>query len=191
MSEFAISNLLQNARDGVTKAIMIVPHEHHELHSGSAYYVEGHVALGDTEQLTVKFATPNSSKECHFLWEIRGSGETEIILYEDAVGGMAGGATITPINNRRPSTKTSSMSFVTGMTTSTAVGTQLHHWLSGYEATRPGISATPSGSGREQELVLKSNTTHIGLIISNSTQNVSFRAAWYEHAPAIGPKVAD
>jgi len=192
MSEFAISNLLQNARDGVTKAIMIVDYPHHEIHQGSAYYVEGHALLTDTEQLTVKFSTPDSTKECHFVWHIIGSGETEILLYEDPTGGMSGGTTVPPINNNRNSTRTSSMSFASGVATSTtAKGTQLHHWLSGYEATRPGGSANPSQSGREDELVLKTNSTYLGLIVSNSTQNVSFRAEWYEHAPAVGPKVAD
>ena len=109
MSEWAINNLLQNARDGKTKAISVVDYSNHEIHQGSHYYVEGQTVLTDTEQLTVKFVTPDSEKWCHFEWLVEGSGETEIILYEDAVGGMTGGVTSTAINQDRNSTKLSSM----------------------------------------------------------------------------------
>jgi hypothetical protein len=189
MSEYAIANLLQNARDGVTKAIMVVDYTHHEIHAGSAYYVEGSATLSDTEQLSVKFSTPNSTKRCHFVWEILGTGETEIKLYEDAKGGMAGGSAITVLNHDRESTKSSSMAFRSGVTTSTAVGAKLHDWIVGTVGSKQGF-ATPAMSERGDELILKAGSTYLGIMVSNSTgNNISFRADWYEHAPYPGPKV--
>lgn len=191
MSTFAIANVLQNARDGITKALSVVDYSHHEIHSGSGYYVEGHTALSDTEELNVKFVTPNSAKQCHFVWTIEVTGETEIDLYEDAVGGMAGGTTLTVLNNNRNSTKSSSMAFVSGVTTSTAVGTQLHNWITG-AAGNPSRNVPGNGSERADEIILKTNATYLGRIVSNSTgNNVAFRASWYEHAPDTGLKVAD
>ena len=190
-NSFPITNLLQNARDGVTFAMTVVDYAHHEVHEGSAYYVEGHATLSDTETLTAKITTPDVAKQLHFEWVVQGTGEIDVALYEDATGGMAGGTTIAPVNNNRNSTKGSSVVFVSGCTTSTAVGTQLHNWLSGQAGTKF-VSATPSVAVRADELVLKPNTTHLGEVISNSTgNNVSFRAYWYEHTPKTGLKVAD
>lgn len=194
-NNFPIINLLQNARDGVTKAIMVVDYSHHEVHSGSAFYAEGTTNMSDTEQLAIKIVTPNSAKECHFTWDIAASGVTEILLYEDAVGGMAGGVSVTPLNENRNSTKTSSMALTRGVTTSTAVGVQLHDWISGQVTAGGFFSAdnvSGGGSGRGTEIMLKTNSTYLGIIKSNSTgNNVSFRTAWYEHAPSTGLKVAD
>lgn len=191
MSEYAIANLLQNARDGVTKAIMVVDYAHHEIHAGSAYYVEGAVRLTDTQQLTVKFSTPNSSRRAHFTWEILGTGECEILLYEDARGGMAGGTLRTVFNHDRESTKGSSMAVRSGVTTSTAVGAKLHDWIVGTEGSKQGF-AIGAASQRQNEIILKAGSTYLGMVVSNSTgNNVSFRADWYEHAAYTGLKVAE
>jgi len=191
MSQFAIANVLQNARDGVTKALSVVDYSHHEIHEGSHYYVEGSQSLSDTEQLVVKFTTPNSAKRCYFRWDISVSGESEILLYEDAVGGMAGGSAISALNSDRSSTKSSSMAFVSGVTTSTGVGAKLHDWLIGTVGSKTG-NVTPGRANRDDEILLKPNAVYLGVVASNSTgNNVSFRADWYEHAPASGVKVAD
>ena len=190
-NSFPITNLLQNARDGVTFAMTVVDYVHHEVHEGSAYYTEGHVTLSDTEQLTVKYSVPPGPKQIHFEWLIQGTGEMDLGLWEDAVGGMTGGLITTPINNNRNSTKAATMVVTSGVTTSTAVGTRVHTWLSGQAGTKF-VSATPSAAHRADELVLKEGSTYIGRIISNSTgNNISFRAYWYEHTPKTGLKVAD
>ncbi len=194
MSEFAITNLLQNARDGVTKAIGIIDYPHHEIHSGSAFYIEGHTTMSDTQEFWAKLTTPDTAKEMHLTWTIAASGPTDIVFYEDAAGGMTGGSSMSPINQYRGSTKGSSAKFVGGLaTTSTAVGTQLGNWSIGGISGRANNQNIAGGAGdRKDELILKPNTTYIRGFISNSTGNtVSFRATWYEHAPDAGVKVSD
>ena len=190
MNSFPLINLLQNARDGNTFALSVVDYEHHEIHAGSHYYVEGTANLTDTEQFTAKFVAP-SGKQAHLVWDIYATGQVEVLLYEDAVGGMAGGSTHTPINSNRNSTKAANLIFVSGPTTSTGVGTQLHNWVAGSTA-KANIRADPGSANRSNEIILKEGSTHMGIIVSNVDNNyVTFRMSWYEHTPKTGLKVAD
>ena len=189
MSVFAIANILQNMRDRQTKAMTVVSEWEHQNHDGDAYYIEGHTALTSTEQLTVKFVTPPGPEEAHFGWTIDATGVSEIYLYEDAEGGMAGGTTMAVLNGNRNSTNASKMKVVSGVTTSTAVGALLHDWAFGLAQKKNLVGGEAS---RNDEIVLKSGSTMLGLVVSNSTGNVvSFRAGWSEITPAPGPKVSD
>ena len=87
--------------DASTHSIQTIEYEHHEIHSGSHYYIEGHTTLANTAVLRVKLVTPNSDKYSHFVWEIGSSTILTTDLYEGASGGMAGGArAVIHANNR-------------------------------------------------------------------------------------------
>ena len=190
MSEFAITNILQNARDGYSKAITMVGEWEHNNHEGKAYYVEDNIELTDTEQLTVKFSVPHGPEECHFSWDIKATGVCQITFHEDALGGMTGGTSVAVLNANRNSAYGSSMVVFSGVTTSTAVGILIHDWRSGTISNKSDISG--GGAERNSEVILKKGTTMLGRIVSGTTGNVvSFRSAWTEHAPATGLKVAD
>ena len=89
------------AIDKTTYARTTIDYSHHEVHSGSKYYMEGYAELGVAGTLFVKLVTPNSGKWGHFLWEIGSNGILTATLDEDATGGMAGGLVQTIHANNR------------------------------------------------------------------------------------------
>ena len=89
--------------DASTNSLQTIEYEHHEIHSGSSYYLEGHVQLEDTGTTTtrVKLMTPVGTKWGHFTWSITSNGITEINHYEGPTGGMANGSRgVIHANNR-------------------------------------------------------------------------------------------
>lgn len=87
--------------DTSTHTLQTIEYEHHEVHSGSKYYIEGHADLGLAATLFVKLVTPAGGKWGHFTWEIGSSGILTATLDEDALGGMAGGLVVTIHSNNR------------------------------------------------------------------------------------------
>jgi hypothetical protein len=78
--------------DASTNSLQVVDYAHHEVHSGSAYYTEGHVTLEDGPgNFYANFITPDTPKLGHFTWHISSSGITDIKFYEGANGGMGNG----------------------------------------------------------------------------------------------------
>lgn len=189
MSLYAITNVLQSARDKITKSITCIDHEHHTIHSGLHYYVEGRTtALANAQQVCMKFTTPNVPKYCHMTWHIETNGIISNEMWEDATGGMTGGTTKTPINSYRNSTKSSSAVFVSGCSTSTGVGTKLSDWYVGGSVFKGSVGGADK---RGSEVVMKPNTTYLRKFVSGSSGTViAMRATWYEHKELPGPKVA-
>lgn len=167
--------------DGITEAFTTIDYAHHEIHEGSHFYIEGFATLGTTDSLYVKLVTPDTSTWAHFQWDISSTGILETYLYEAPVGGMSGGAGVTPLNNNRNSTDTSVLTITSGVTASTTdTGTTIStaKWGSdGFKATIGG------GASRDDEIILKQNTTYLRAFISGAASNiVQFKASWYEHA---------
>ncbi len=78
--------------DSSTNSLQVVDYAHHEVHSGSAFYTEGHTTLADTNNFYASFTTPSGTKYCHIKWAITSNGITDIAMYEGSSGGMAGGS---------------------------------------------------------------------------------------------------
>ncbi len=94
----------ESGKDGIdssTNTLQTIGYEHHEIHSGSHYYIEGHATLGIAGTLYAKIVTPGGSKWSHFTWQISSNGILESSLYECPTGGMANGnRTVIHANNR-------------------------------------------------------------------------------------------
>ena len=165
--------------DGTTRALPTIDYAHHEVHSGSHYYISGHVTLSDTSGHYVKLVTPNTDSWAHFKWDIISSGVLETNFYEGATGGMAGGAGVTPLNNNRNSTGVSGVTITSGVSVATSKGTK----IDSVKVGGTGFKSVSGGSiGRDDEIILKKNETYFREFISSSTGNVvSFKAYWYEH----------
>ena len=191
MSEFAITNILQNARDGISNGMTGLNYAHHAIHDGRHYFVESFTTMSDTQTYFVKWVTPDSLKQCHMIWDITSNGVTEGGAWVIGTSGTTkeAGTTRTVINNNQNSTKTSSMTFVSGADSCTVVGNKISEWKVGGTVFKGSIG----GSGtRRQEIILVPGTTYQLKFTGGSTGNVvSYRAAWYEHAPNTGLKVAD
>jgi len=91
--------------DASTHTLQTIEYEHHEVHSGSSYFTEGHTTLGDGDPDPVNFyanfITPNKTKWGHFVWTVTSSGILDIKIYEGSSGGMANGTRgVIHANNR-------------------------------------------------------------------------------------------
>jgi hypothetical protein len=165
--------------DLMTGVLMVIDYVHHEIHGGSHYYIQGYLELNDTETFFMKLVTPDTAKWSHFVYKISSTGITTSTFDEDATGGMAGGTGVTPLNNNRNSTKTSGMVFTSGVTTATGYTTRLENDKWGADGFKENIGG---GSGREDELILKQNTTYLRSFTSGAAANIiQFKASWYEH----------
>jgi hypothetical protein len=82
--------------DASTNSLQTIGYEHHEIHSGSSYFTEGHATLDDQDvpangNLYASFVTPTGAKWGHFTWTVTSNGILDVKMYEGSSGGMAGG----------------------------------------------------------------------------------------------------
>jgi len=166
--------------DDITNAQVTISYPHHEIHEGDHYYIEGWAELDANDSLFVKMVAPDTTIWAHFDWIIEGTGITITTLNEDVSGGMTGGSEVTPLNSNRNSSNVSIMTITSGVTNATNMGTLIANTKFGL-ATSP-RRAIGGGSGRENEIILKQNTTYLRTFISETDDNfISFKAMWYEH----------
>jgi len=165
--------------DKSTFNLNTISQEHHEIHEGDHYYVEGFTTLDSGAVLKVGLTTPNGSKWAHFTWNIGANGVLITRLYEDA--GISGGVSITPLNNNRNSPNTSAL--IISQAVSGTGGTIVSQTSVGGEVFKASIGGV---SDRKDELILKSGTDYRREFISSSDDNIiSFKASWYEHTDRV------
>ena len=166
--------------DSATDVLEVIDYVHHEIHDGNHFYIQGYVTMGTTTTpLRIKLVTPDSAKRAHFVFRVESSGITSMTLDEDATGGMTGGTAIVPLNNDRNSTTASGMVLTSGVTAATSYVTRIDNDKWGAAGFKSNIGG---GGGREDELILKENTTYLRTFTSFADANIiQFRASWYEH----------
>jgi len=159
--------------DASTNTLQTIEYPHHEIHSGSHFFLEGYATLGNGDALYVKLVTPNTTRWSHFLWEINASGILTSTLTE-APTGLEDGAGVTIFNNNRNSATTSGTIVTSGVTAPTG-GTIISKVMFGSRQFG-------GGQARDSELILKQNTTYGRTFLSGAASNiVNFRASSYEH----------
>jgi len=165
--------------DASTEALETIDYSHHEIHSGSHFYMSGFVELDDTDIFRMKVVTPTSTKWSHLIFDIKSTGICSSTLDEGASGGMAGGVSKIPLNNNRNSLATSTLVFTSGVTapTSTVIRIDSDKWgANGFKESIGG------GSSRDDEIILKQGTTYLRTFTSGADNNIiQFKVSWYEH----------
>lgn len=175
----AEGNEIPLSLDSVTNALNIIDYSHHEIHSGSHFYLQGYIELNDTDTFYIKMVTPDTGKWAHFLYDVRSTGICSTTLDEGASGGMTGGAAVTPINNNRNSSNTSGLTFTSGVTVATGYVLRIESDKWGAAGFKENIG---DGGGRDDEIMLKQNTTYLRTFLSGADDNIiQFKASWYEH----------
>ena len=177
--EFTQQYVLNRALESETYALKTIDYAHHEVHSGSHYYIEGYATLANEGVLRVKLVTPNTAKWAHFQWAISSSGILVTTLHEGASGGMTGGSAVVPINNNRNSSNTSGLTLTSGVAAADTAGTLISNASWGAAGFKTSVGG---GTSRDDEIILKQNTTYLRTFTSAAADNiVQFKAAWYEH----------
>lgn len=163
-----------NRFDTITHAVNMVGYEHHEIHSGSHFFIADYDTLANGVTVDFAVTTPNTTEWTHMTFCIEGSGALSIEIYRDS-DYAADGSAITPINNNQNSTNTSGLT-VQSDPTVTSAGTKIFAQYSGANRLSGIIE-------RAREIMLKQNTKYLFRVKNETALDniVSWNADWYEH----------
>lgn len=173
--------------DDSTASIQTIDYPHHEIHSGSHYFVVGYQDLTAGQVLDFTWQMPDTTKWCHWIWSIDTEAELNWLVYENVTATNPLANTITPLNSNRNSANTSGTTMkyeiqanLAAANADTAVG--------GATLLRSGITKaagffTPGGGSisRDSELILKQNTLYCMRAIATQAGYINFDLEWYEH----------
>ena len=168
--------------DSSTNSLQTVDYEHHEIHSGSHYFVVGYQDLANGNVLDFTWQMPDTTKYIHWTWKITTESETLYQVYENVIATNPLTA-ITPLNSNRNS----------GNTSDTTMKFDLHANLtaanadtdvSGGTLIASGISGAGKDAGaaaRSHEIILDRNILYCLRATASSAGYVNFEMQWYEH----------
>jgi hypothetical protein len=167
--------------DDSTGSIQTIEYEHHEIHSGSHYFVSGYADLAINHVLQFTWQMPDTTKWIHWNWSISTEAETLWQVYEGGSITNPLANAITPLNNNRNSNNTSAttMRYEDHATTAAADTDVTPTTL-----IESGISGAGRNAGfatRSSELVLKQNELYVLRATANAAGYVNFTMQWYEH----------
>ena len=170
--------------DASTNTLQSIEYEHHEIHSGSHYFVCSYVDLTAGQVLDFTWLMPDSAVWTHWVWDIDSEAEFNWLVYEGATATNPLDNTITPRNNNRNSNNTSG----------TTMKYEIQANLAAANADTDVTSATLlesgiTGSGkkltgstnRASELVLDQASLYCLRGIATEAGYVNFCMQWYEH----------
>ena len=163
--------------DAATETQQTIDYSHHEIHGGSHYFLSNYTTLDLASSVVFGVIVPDVTKWPHMLFDFQCTGETEFEIYETA--SFTSGTTVTAINNDRNSANTSNLDIRQDPTV-VSMGSLI-------AAQLVGVAQNPTrGVGgiarRDDEIILKQNTKYIFQFTSgNDSNNISYRAYWYEH----------
>ena len=169
--------------DASTHSIQTIEYEHHEIHSGSHYFVSGYQDLAIDEVLDFTFLMPNTTKWIHWNWHIHTESETNWLVYEGATATNPLANSVTPLNSNRNSSNTSGATLkyelqndIDAANADTSIG--------GATLIMSGISGAGKDAGsaiRTSEIIMKQNTLYCLRAIATAAGHISFDMQWYEH----------
>jgi len=169
--------------DASTNALETIEYEHHEIHSGSHYFVVGYADLAINHVLDFTWLMPNTTKWIHWIWSIITESETLWQVYEGATETNPLANLVTPYNNNRNSGNTSATTMryedqanlaAANADTSVVGATLLESGISG-AGRDAGVGA------RTSELVMKQNTLYCLRATATAAGYINFNMQWYEH----------
>lgn len=169
--------------DQATNSIQTVDYAHHEIHSGSHFFVAGVQDLTINQVLDFTWVMPNTTKWIHWLWKLDTESETAWYVYENAVVTNALANAVTPLNSNRNSLTTS----VTTMKYEVQAGLVAANAdtdVSTATLLKSGISGAGRSGGsdqRDNELILKQNTIYCLRAVATAAGYIDFDMQWYEH----------
>ena len=168
--------------DSATGVLMNMNYEHHEIHSGSHYFISDDATLANNAVVDVQFQTPDTTKWIHFTFQVDAAATTEYFIYEDVTFTVTG-STLPSYNNDRNSANTSgttryiinnaSLADANADTNLTGSTTLVHGYLTSGRAG--GVVE------RSKEIILKQDTKYSMRAVALAAGTISFNIEWYEH----------
>jgi len=158
---------------------------HHEIHCGDHFNYRNFKTIGSGigSSINIGITTPNNVVWNHLLWDVEGTSQTEIRVWESPT--LSGGTIISGLNNNRNMTRIHSATFKQNVTISGASPTSgllLEAHSKGQTGATPARASFNASAGREDEWVLRSGTTYLFSITSADASNIiDYSFKWYEH----------
>jgi hypothetical protein len=168
--------------DASTHAMQTIEYEHHEIHSGSHYFIDDVVDLAINNVLDIQWTTPNTTQWAHLTFNLATEAETEWYAYEGVTINTPGTA-VTPPNSDRNSGNTSNATIATITNTSVA-NANADTAVAGATQIAHGIVGAGRNGGferRDREIILKQNSIYSFRAIANAAGYINFVINWYEH----------
>lgn len=178
------NTVLTNAVDGITTALKTVTYEHHEIHSGSHYFIHSTFeipASGDVLDFT--WLMPDTTKWIHWTWEIETSKGVSWYVYEDATATNPLANTITPLNSNRNSGNSSGTTMKYELQADLAAA-NADTDVTGATLLESGVTSdnrTAGDSKRDNELILKQGKLYVLRAVATAACVINFKMDWYEH----------
>jgi len=168
--------------DSATGVLMNMNYEHHEIHSGSHYFISDDAVLANNAVVDVQFQTPDTAKWIHFTFQVDAAATSEYFIYEDVTFTVTG-ATLPSYNNDRNSAKTSGTTKYLILNTSLALANADTNLTGSTTLVHGYLTAGRAGGfvERSKEIILKQNTKYSMRAIALAAGTVSFNMEWYEH----------
>ena len=169
--------------DDSTASIQTIEYEHHEIHSGSHYFVVGYQDLSINNVLQFTWQMPDTTKWIHWSWNISTESETLWQVYEGATINNALANTITPLNSNRNSANTSDTTMKYEVHANLAAA-DTDVTISANNLIESGISGAGKDGGeasRNHEIVLDQNGLYVLRATANAAGFINFDMQWYEH----------
>lgn len=161
--------------DASTNSLQTITYEHHEIHSGSMFFIGSYTNLGNGAVYDILFVTPNTTEYAHMIFQIATEAEAMFQYYEGTTTSNDGTAMTTFCRNRQKDNTASVLFYHTP--TVTSVGTLVGDGIFG-------SGKQAGGQIRDsQEFVLKPNTKYM-LRVTNNTVTANWYDwffDWYEH----------
>ena len=170
--------------DTSTRSFQTIEYEHHEIHAGSHFFVDGFLDIvGANDVLDFTWQMQASTKWVHWIWSIFTEKAGAWYIYEDAVATNALANTITPFNNNR-NIETASITVMkyelqadlTAANADTAIGAATL-----IASGKLGDNKSGGSDGRNDELVMKQGGLYCLRFIASAAGYVNFKMHWYEH----------
>ena len=169
--------------DKATDSLQIIDYAHHEIHSGSHFFVVGVQDLSINQVLDFTWAMPNTTKWAHWVWKFDTESELAWYVYENAVVTNPLANALMPLNSNRNSAT------VSGTTMKYEIQANLTAANADTNVTaatliKSGISGSGKTGGsdsRESEIILKQGATYCLRAVATAAGYINFDMEWYEH----------
>jgi hypothetical protein len=170
--------------DASTNSLQTVDYEHHEIHSGSHFFVVGYQDLNINQVLDFTWLMPNTTEWIHWTWDLDTENETLWQVYETAVATNSLANSVTPLNSNRNSAHTSATTMKYEVQANLAAANADTN-VGGATLIESGISGSGKKIGglatRGHEVVMKQNTLYCLRATATAAGYINFNMQWYEH----------
>ena len=163
------------------EAVIGIDYAHYKIHEGEHYFHMNFVDLSINAVRDIRITTGDNTKYSHFLFYLDAETETEWLFYENSTI-ITPGTNMTLRNNNRNSNKTSSMT-IDYIDNGNLAGANADTTVSADDRLLGGLLGSGKTGGvqqRENEIILKPNTTYTLRLIANTAGFTDYLFEWYE-----------